>query len=26
LGWRAESSLKEALDTAWKWEKKLSKL
>lgn len=25
LGWRAESSLKEALDTAWKWEKKIRK-
>jgi UDP-glucose 4-epimerase len=25
LGWRAESNLKEALDTAWKWEKKIRK-
>ena len=25
LGWRAESNLKEALNTAWKWEKKIRK-
>ena len=25
LGWRAESSLEEALDSAWKWEQKIRK-